>query len=163
MKRHWSSICALVAGLALTGPANAVAKEIACSSFQGQFNRCPLPGANKKHVQLKQNLGDAPCKKDTSWGADSDGVWVDANCSAVFTYGGGGGQGGKHHAKKGGNQCPSDLKGNECEYYKDGHKAGAQDGKASMSMVYERHADAYDSRFEPYFARGYEAGWKAHR
>jgi hypothetical protein len=31
-----------------------------------------------------------------------------------------------------------------------------------MSMVYERH-EGYDSRFEPYFARGYETGWKANR
>ena len=31
-----------------------------------------------------------------------------------------------------------------------------------MSMAYQRHED-YDSRFEPYFARGYEAGWKANR
>jgi hypothetical protein len=58
--------------------------------------------------------------------------------------------------------CPPDLKGNECDYYKDGYRAGADDGKMGMSMVYERH-EGYDSRFEPYFARGYEAGWKANR
>jgi hypothetical protein len=60
------------------------------------------------------------------------------------------------------NACPSDLKGNECEYYKDGYRAGAEDGKMGMSMAYERH-EGYDSRFEPYFARGYEAGWRANR
>jgi len=59
-------------------------------------------------------------------------------------------------------ECPSDIKGNECDYYKDGYRAGADDGKMGMSMVYERH-EGYDSRFEPYFARGYEAGWKANR
>jgi len=58
--------------------------------------------------------------------------------------------------------CPSDIKGNECDYYKDGYKAGADDGKMGMSMAYERH-EGYDSRFEPYFARGYKAGWKANR
>lgn len=58
--------------------------------------------------------------------------------------------------------CPSDIKGNECEYYQDGYRAGAEDGKMGMSMAYERH-EGYDSRFEPYFARGYEAGWKANR
>jgi hypothetical protein len=58
--------------------------------------------------------------------------------------------------------CPSDLKGNECEYYQDGYRAGADDGKMGMSMAYQRH-EGYDSRFEPYFARGYEAGWKANR
>ena len=59
-------------------------------------------------------------------------------------------------------ECPSDIKGNECAYYQDGYKAGADDGKMGMSMMYERH-EGYDSRFEPYFARGYEAGWKANR
>ena len=58
--------------------------------------------------------------------------------------------------------CPSDIGGNECEYYMDGYRAGAADGGMGMSMVYERH-DGYDSRFEPYFARGYEAGWMANR
>ena len=58
--------------------------------------------------------------------------------------------------------CPADIKGNECEYYKDGYRAGADDGKMGMSMAYERH-EGYDSRFEPFFARGYEAGWKANR
>jgi hypothetical protein len=58
--------------------------------------------------------------------------------------------------------CPPDISGNECEYYSDGYRAGAEDGKMGMSMAYERHA-GYDSRFEPYFARGYEAGWRANR
>jgi hypothetical protein len=58
--------------------------------------------------------------------------------------------------------CPSDIKGNECEYYQDGYRAGAEDGKMGMSMAYQRH-EGYDSRFEPYFARGYEAGWRANR
>ena len=58
--------------------------------------------------------------------------------------------------------CPSDIKGNECEYFQDGFRAGAEDGRMGMSMAYERH-EGYDSRFEPYFARGYEAGWRANR
>lgn len=69
-----------------------------------------------------------------------------------------------HHQRRGGyaQNCPSDLRGNECDYYKDGYKAGAQDGSSGMSMAYERH-DGYDSRFEPYFARGYTDGWRATR
>ena len=58
--------------------------------------------------------------------------------------------------------CPMDLKGNECEYYKSGYRAGVQDGIMGMSMMYVRH-EVYDSRCEPYFARGYEAGWIANR
>lgn len=60
-------------------------------------------------------------------------------------------------------KCPDDIKGNECAYFQDGYMAGSEDGKASMSMAYERHAESYDSRFEPYFAKGYEEGWKKNR
>ena len=60
-------------------------------------------------------------------------------------------------------ECPSDIHGNECEYYKDGYRAGREDGSASMSMAYERHAESYDGRFESYFAQGYEAGWAKNR
>ncbi|MEH6739327.1 MAG: hypothetical protein V7695_12375 [Sulfitobacter sp.] len=52
---------------------------------------------------------------------------------------------------------------NEQAYYDDGCVAGTQDGKASMSSVYERYSDQYDTRFEPYFRQGYEACWAASR
>ncbi len=137
---------------------NSNAGEIACSSYRNAFNRCSLPNAGNLNVQLIQNLGDASCRKDYTWGADSDGVWVSEGCSAVFSYGGSQDTGGDSN-----NRCPSDLRGNECEYYKDGYAAGARDGENSMSNFYGRHSDGYDSRFEPYFARGYEAGWRDYR
>jgi len=52
---------------------------------------------------------------------------------------------------------------NEQAYYDDGCAEGTQDGKASMSRDYERYADQYDTRFEPYFRQGYEACWAANR
>lgn len=52
---------------------------------------------------------------------------------------------------------------NERAYYDDGCREGTRDAKSSMSMAYERHSDMYDSRFEPFFARGYEACWKHFR
>lgn len=137
---------------------NSNAGEIACSSYRNEFNRCPLPNAGNLNVKLIQNLGDASCRKDYTWGADSDGVWVDKGCSAVFSYSGSQNTGG--HAN---NRCPSDLRGNECEYYMDGYAAGSEDGENSMSNFYGRHSNGYDSRFEPYFARGYEAGWRDYR
>lgn len=48
---------------------------------------------------------------------------------------------------------------NERAYYDDGCLEGTRDANASMSMAYERHADMYDSRFESYFAQGYEECW----
>ena len=52
---------------------------------------------------------------------------------------------------------------NERAYYDDGCMEGTRDAQASMSSVYERYADMYDSRFEPYFKLGYEACWKHYR
>lgn len=56
--------------------------------------------------------------------------------------------------------CPDTWTGLNCDYYKDGYKAGRQDRKANMSMAYERHSGAYDSRFEANYQAGYEDGWK---
>jgi len=56
--------------------------------------------------------------------------------------------------------CPETWAGNECERYKDGCRAGQADRRANVSMACERHAGAYDSRFEQAFRAGYEAGWK---
>ena len=52
---------------------------------------------------------------------------------------------------------------NERAYYDDGCLDGTRDAKASMSMAYQRHADMYDSRFEPFYAQGYEVCWKHFR
>jgi len=52
---------------------------------------------------------------------------------------------------------------NERAYYDDGCHDGTSDAQMSMSMAYERHADMYDSRFEPYFRDGYENCWKMFR
>lgn len=154
MKRNITQ-CFLIATLLLGVAKVGLATEIACSS-DGNYNRCLLSHADKLNVKLTQKL-EGECKKDYTWGADSDGVWVDKGCSAVFTYTEG------EKSAQSNNQCPSDLKGNECAYYQDGYKAGAEDGKAGQSMAHERHSDAYDSRFEASFTRGYEAGWKANR
>jgi hypothetical protein len=52
---------------------------------------------------------------------------------------------------------------NERAYYDDGCLEGTRDAKTSMSLAYERHAEMYDRRFEPFFAKGYETCWNHHR
>ena len=52
---------------------------------------------------------------------------------------------------------------NERAYYDDGCSAGTSDAQASMSMAHERHAEMYDSRFEPFFKQGYEDCWRRYR
>ena len=109
------------------------------------------------------------CEKGYFWGADSVGIWVDHKCKAVFYSSC---EDGRHedysesytrHDNLRAGSCPTDLGGNECEYYMDGYKAGKDDADMSMSRVYERHSDAYDRRFEEYLARGYQAGWNDNR
>lgn len=56
--------------------------------------------------------------------------------------------------------CPEAWDAATCGHYKDGYLAGKSDRRANVSMAYERHAGAYDSRFEQAFRAGYEAGWK---
>jgi len=152
----------------LLAPVTASADELTCRS-KGDFVRCPLPNAYRLHVSLSQELSNnGKCHKGYTWGTDSDGIWVDRKCKAVFYYSG---EGGRHndyteshvrnHHRSG--TCPTDLGGNECEYYIDGYKAGKDDANMSMSRAYQRHSDYYDSRFEEYFARGYQAGWNDFR
>jgi hypothetical protein len=57
--------------------------------------------------------------------------------------------------------CPSDITGVNCDYYKDGYKLGVEDRRANLSDSYERHSDKYDSRFEPPFRSGFEAGYNS--
>ena len=49
---------------------------------------------------------------------------------------------------------------NACVYFKEGYAVGKDDAKASLSNAYQRHEDAFDSRFESAFSKGYEQGWK---
>ncbi len=164
---HFSALGATVIILLAMAPMAQHAqagKEIACSSFEGAFNRCPLPGANQMDVRLTQNLGGAKCKRDYTWGADSDGVWVSENCSAVFTYSPKGSDEYHDHAVSQA-ECPQKWPegSNECEYFKDGYKTGTKDVKQGKSNDYTRHNFMYDSRFEKPFKKGYKKGYSAHR
>ena len=143
------------------------ANKLTCESH-GSFVHCALHDANRRHVSLHNETSQHKCFKGSSWGTDSNGIWVNHNCKGVFYYSSDKGhhedytEKHEHHGGQSG-ACPSGLKGNECAYYRDGYKAGKQDGKASMSRAYQRHSDAYDSRFEKYFKKGYKAGWNDFR
>ena len=168
MKSMLAGATLLVFSLVLLVPTTVSADELTCRS-KGDFVRCPLPNANRLHVSLVEELSHHnKCDKGYTWGADSDGIWVDSKCKATFYFSG---EGGRHndYAKphkrdnRRSGSCPNDLGGNECEYYMDGYKAGKDDANMSMSRAYERHADDYDSRFEEYFSRGYQSGWNDFR
>jgi len=144
--------------MAITIGTEASANKLTCASDNHNFSRCSLPGANDLYVEMIHQLSHSPCERGYTWGADSDGIWVDQGCRAIFKF-----SGAEPRPPSGEEGCPHGLKGNECAYFKDGFEAGRQDGVASMSSVYERYSDQYDTRFEPYFARGYEEGWMKYR
>ena len=167
MKAIFTAITFIMFAALTLGPSTVSADELTCKS-KGNFVRCSLPNANRLHVSLERELSNYKCEKGHTWGADSDGIWVDKKCKGNFHYSG---ESGSHHDyedsynrdDRRSGSCPSDLHGNECEYYKDGYKVGKEDGQNSMSRMYERHSDYYDSRFEKYFANGYRNGWNDYR
>ncbi|MCP9809725.1 hypothetical protein KBY58_09800 [Cyanobium sp. HWJ4-Hawea] len=57
--------------------------------------------------------------------------------------------------------CPDTWDSNQCDYYRDGYKAGSKDKKAGKSNEFSRHSDSYDSRFRSNYQAGYETGWDA--
>ena len=167
MKTIFIAAAVLIFAALTMGPSTVYADQLKCKS-KGDFVRCSLPNANRLHVSLHEELSNRKCEQGYTWGADSDGIWVDSKCKGIFYYSG---EGGRHqdysdsysrHDRRAGS-CPTDLGGNECEYYMDGYKAGKDDADMSMSRAYERHADDYDSRFEEYFSRGYQSGWNDNR
>lgn len=167
MKSTLTVITLLFFAVFTLSPSIASADELTCRS-KGEFKRCALPNAYRLHVSLYEELSHHKCEKGWSWGADSDGIWVDRKCKGRFHYTG---EGGNHHDyqksysrhEHRSGSCPSGVNGNECEYYMDGYRAGKEDGQMSMSNFYGRHSDYYDTRFEPYFADGYNAGWNDYR
>lgn len=145
--------------------AQASAGTMECASIKSGFIRCELPDAGNRQVKLIRQYSKAACNRDYTWGADSDGIWVDRGCRAAFsyvdnhqspTYSG-------HHPARNGDGNPYKQGSNEYEYYQDGYHAGLDDGNANMSMACERHSDMYDSRFKEAFCAGHAAGWEKAR
>lgn len=138
---------AAMAAVSFMTVSNAFASELTCGSTGG-MNRCPLPGADKMHVKVKQVL-EGDCTHEKGWWADSDGVVVDKGCNAVFTY--------KSAKASSSGSDGTDAKASA--YYDDGCKAGTADKKAGLSMAYERHAGQYDTEAEGTYQAGYEKCW----
>lgn len=145
--RYSGQLWAVFAVVALMGASPAFSAEIACSSTGG-MNRCPLPGADKLHVKVKQVL-EGNCAHEKGWWADSDGVVVDKGCSAVFSY----------KAAAAAAPASDGTDANASAYFDDGCKAGTADKKAGLSMAYERHEGSYDSQYASTYQAGYEKCW----
>lgn len=71
-------------GLAMVMPPQAVARErhITCGSQNYGYNYCRVYTGGR--VRLAHQLSHKPCTEGSTWGYDSQGVWVDKGCRADF-------------------------------------------------------------------------------
>jgi hypothetical protein len=160
MKSNMLVLILIAAAAIYSGQSSAGTLE--CASTKSQFVRCNLPNSHELDVRLIRQYSKSPCNRDYTWGADSDGIWVDKGCRAAFsyvdnhksdTYSG-------YHPARPNDGNPFKSGSNEFEYYQDGYHAGMDDGHANMSRFCGRHSDMFDTRFEPAFCKGYDAGWE---
>lgn len=74
-------------GGAYPGGGASNAGVIRCESQNYRQARCPVD--TRGGVQLRQTLGNSPCRQGQTWGFDRGGVWVTNGCRAEFIVGGG--------------------------------------------------------------------------
>jgi Protein of unknown function (DUF3011) len=59
---------------------------ITCSSNDGRRNWCDIGGHH--HARLVRQISGSACIRDSTWGIDGRGLWVDRGCRAEFIVGG---------------------------------------------------------------------------
>jgi hypothetical protein len=69
-------------GRAAVAPVDAQSKKLVCASDDRQRKRCEVAVDNG--VDLLRQLSRTRCVKETNWGWDSEGIWVDKGCRAEF-------------------------------------------------------------------------------
>jgi hypothetical protein len=87
-------IAASVLMTTLTVPSSAPAQpgyggggpRITCSSNDGRRNWCDIGRA--RDAQLVRQISGSACIRDSTWGVDRRGLWVDRGCRAEFIIGG---------------------------------------------------------------------------
>jgi hypothetical protein len=60
--------------------------RITCSSDNGRRNWCDIGG--RRDVRLARQISGSACIRDSTWGVDRRGLWVDNGCRAEFFIGG---------------------------------------------------------------------------
>jgi hypothetical protein len=86
-------ISAVLLGAACAAPSLAAAQpgygpqRITCSSNDGRRNWCDIGG--RRDVRLARQISGSACIRDSTWGVDRRGLWVDRGCRAEFFVGGG--------------------------------------------------------------------------
>ena len=62
--------------------------RITCSSNDGRRNWCDI--GPSRDVRLVRQISGSACVRDSTWGVDRRGLWVDRGCRAEFVVGRGG-------------------------------------------------------------------------
>lgn len=60
---------------------------VTCSSDNGRRNYCRTNG-DISRITLSRQLSGSSCVRDSTWGVDGRGLWVDRGCRAEFAIGG---------------------------------------------------------------------------
>jgi hypothetical protein len=67
-----------------------LSQRVRCESTQASgYRRNYCPADTRGGVRLSRRLNETECVQGTSWGYDTNGVWVDRGCSADFEIGNG--------------------------------------------------------------------------
>ncbi|HMH14923.1 MAG TPA: DUF3011 domain-containing protein [Edaphobacter sp.] len=66
-------------------------QRITCSSNNGNRNWCDIGG--NRDVRLVRQISGSACIRNSTWGVDRRGLWVDRGCRAEFAISGGGSSG----------------------------------------------------------------------
>jgi hypothetical protein len=90
-------MAAIVLAIAFAMPAPATAQpgygygpppqRVTCSSNDGRRNWCDV--GRSRDVRLVRQISGSACVRDSTWGVDRRGLWVDRGCRAEFAVGGG--------------------------------------------------------------------------
>lgn len=57
-------------------------QTVKCESNNGHRNYCGSYAQNQ--VSIDRQISGSPCTRDSSWGVDNRGLWVDRGCRAIF-------------------------------------------------------------------------------
>ena len=60
-------------------------QRLTCSSDDGRRNWCNI--GPSRDIRLVRQISGSPCVRDSTWGVDRRGLWVDRGCRAEFAVG----------------------------------------------------------------------------
>lgn len=64
-------------------------RTVTCESDDNRYRRCRVWTYGT--VSVQKQLSKTTCRRNTNWGYDQEGIWVNDGCRAVFSIGSGGG------------------------------------------------------------------------